>query len=918
MIEPARSFFLADVARLLRMYGITMKRASPSWFYPTLLLLFAGSGCAALIYEIVWFQLLQLVIGSSAVSLGVLLGSFMGGMCLGSIALAKVVPAPWHPLRVYASLELGIGLLGLLALLIMPVVSRLYAPIAGHGLPGILLRGVVAAVCLLPPTMLMGATLPAIARWVETTPHGVSWLGLFYGGNIAGAVFGCLLVGFYLLRVYDMATATFVAASVNGGVAVIALWMAKRTASSPRLSPPSDGGEGELLSAVQGFNPRTRSASSRGAAKPRAAYVAIALSGLCALGAEVVWTRLLSLLLGPTVYTFSIILAVFLIGLGLGSTAGSLLGRRIARPGLALGWCQILLTGAIAWTSWMLSKSLPYWPINPSLSQSPWFLFQLDLARCLWALLPATILWGASFPLALAAIVSRSEDAGRTVGKVYAANTIGAIVGAVGCSLVVVPWLGTQHTQQALVGISALAAVLMFAWGTGSASRAGSPGDGRQDACPTRAMDKVEAPDRGSPSRSVSDANKASVCEETASRFGRAAARRAAVRDFKVPDKVVWQQAHGIRCFCLVAGCGLVAAILIWSLPGVPWVAVAYGRYVSAKGDPGKLLYVGEGINASVAVTELGTGVRNFHVSGKVEASTEGLDMRLQRMLGHFPALVHRDPRSVLIVGCGAGVTAGSFVVHSNMERIVICEIEPLIPRVVSQYFAKENHNVMSDPRTKVVYDDARHYIFTTREKFDIITSDPIHPWVKGVAPLYTREYYQLVKEHLNPGGVVAQWVPLYESSEAAVKSEIATFLAVFPEGTVWSNDEEGEGYDVMLLGQVEPMKIDADALDRRLQRESAVAESLREVGFRSVVALLGSYAGGGRDLLPWLGDAEINQDRSLRLQYLAGLGLNLNEGGKIYDHILRDRKFPEKLFVTSELQDKMLKVRIHPAKGGK
>ena len=187
----------------------------PRPFLPVLLLLFVGSGCAALIYEIVWFQLLQLVIGSSAVSLGVLLGTYMGGMCLGSLLLPRFVSSRQHPLRVYAKLELGIGIFAILVLFGMPQLDRLYAAIAAHGMQGIFLRAVVAAICLLPPTILMGASLPAMARWVETTPEGVSWLGFLYGGNIAGAVFGCLLAGFYLLRVYDMPTATYVAAAIN-------------------------------------------------------------------------------------------------------------------------------------------------------------------------------------------------------------------------------------------------------------------------------------------------------------------------------------------------------------------------------------------------------------------------------------------------------------------------------------------------------------------------------------------------------------------------------------------------------------------------------------------------------------------------------------------------------------------------------
>jgi spermidine synthase len=355
---------------------------------PVLLLLFVGSGCAALIYEIVWLQLLQLVLGSSAVSLAALLGTFMGGMCLGSLLLPRVIPRGRHPLRVYAQIEFGIGLIAIGVLFLMPYVGGLYSATVGHGLVGILLRGLLCAICLLPPTMLMGATLPAIARWITTTREGISWLGFFYGGNIAGAVFGCLLAGFYLLRVHDMATATFVAVAINVAVGAIAWRLA---ASAPYVDE----------------EPAAAHPAGQRASGAWTVYVAIALSGFTALGAEVVWTRILSLILGATVYTFSIILAVFLAGLGIGSSAGSALARRVARPRVALSACQWLLTAAIAWTAWMLGRSVPYWPINPSLTTSPWFLFQVDILRCTWSILPATILWGASFPIALAAAASR-------------------------------------------------------------------------------------------------------------------------------------------------------------------------------------------------------------------------------------------------------------------------------------------------------------------------------------------------------------------------------------------------------------------------------------------------------------------------------------------------------------------------------
>jgi len=196
---------------------------------PLLILLFAGSGAAALIYEIVWFQLLQLVIGSTAVSLGVLLGTFMGGMCLGSMASPRVISPRHHPLRVYALLELGIAVIGLLVLFGISHIGGLYTVIRGYGQWSILLRAGVSAVFLLPPTILMGATLPAVGRWVEANPRGISWLGFFYGGNIAGAVFGCLLAGFYLLRVYDTSVATGVAAAFNVSVAATGFLMARVT-----------------------------------------------------------------------------------------------------------------------------------------------------------------------------------------------------------------------------------------------------------------------------------------------------------------------------------------------------------------------------------------------------------------------------------------------------------------------------------------------------------------------------------------------------------------------------------------------------------------------------------------------------------------------------------------------------------------
>jgi spermidine synthase len=271
-------------------------------------------------------------------------------------------------------------------------------------------------------------------------------------------------------------------------------------------------------------------------------------------------------------------------------------------------------------------------------------------------------------------------------------------------------------------------------------------------------------------------------------------------------------------------------------------------------------------------------------------------------------------------VGCGAGVTAGAFVVHPEVRQITIVEIEPLIPRASALYFREENHHVIDDRRTRIVFDDARHFVLTSTEKFDIVTSDPIHPWVKGIAPLYSTEYFELVKKRLNPGGFVTQWVPLYESNVETVRSEIATFFEAFPNGTIWGNlNVDGDGYDIVLLGQAEKLEINLDGLQQRLDRPDykLVAASLREVGFNSLTDLLSTYAAQSSDLRGWLRNAQINRDRNLRLQYLAGMGLNQYLAPVIWGRILQQGSFPANIFTGSPGRVRALRLAAETAAAG-
>lgn len=781
-----------------------------------LVLLFAGSGAAALIYEVVWQQLLQLVIGSSTLSLGVLLASFMGGMCAGSLYAPRLLHRTRHPLQVYAALEAAIGAMGLLLLFGMPLVQRVYLLGGGAETAGVLMRAIVAAVCLIPPTFAMGATLPVVAAWVRHDASGRAWLALFYAGNLAGAVAGCLLAGFVLLPLFDMAIASYVAVAINLVVAAVA-WRTAAVEGNrpdlPVLPVPPDLPDPPALPDLP-------------TPPVWPIYAVILLSGFCALAAEVVWTRMLALVFGATVYTFSIVLAVFLVGLGIGSSVAAARIRRASRARAALGWCQLLSIAAVTWSAYAVADVLPYWTQGASDTREIWSVFRFDVVRCIVAILPAPMLWGASFSFALAAAAESDAAQSRLAGRVYAANTLGAIAGALLTSLVLIPSFGSRHAQQAILVVAGIGGVLML------------------------------------------------LSER---------------RRLSVPA---------------LAATALLLAVGLATVPGVPGVLVGYGRHAAAwTGYADKIIYVGEGMHASVAVSRNDDGVLSYHNAGKVQASSQPADMRLQRMLGHLTTLVPPKPRKVLVIGCGAGVTAGAVSVNPAVEQVTIVDIEPLVPRVAREYFGSINHDVLKNPKVRVVADDARHFLQTTTETFDAITSDPLDPWVKGAATLYTKEFFETARRRLNPGGVMTLYVQLFESSTQAVKSEMATFFDVFPEGLVFANTFEGHAIDMVLVGPAEAPKIWVDEIEEILRSPAfaQVDSSLMQAGLYGAPDLFGNYAGRARDLAGWLADAEITHDLDLRLQYLAGLGLNQHSGDEIYREMLDYRTFPDDLFVASD-----------------
>jgi len=353
-----------------------------------------------------------------------------------------------------------------------------------------------------------------------------------------------------------------------------------------------------------------------------------------------------------------------------------------------------------------------------------------------------------------------------------------------------------------------------------------------------------------------------------------------------------------------VIGVAVIGIVSIRAVPELPGGFVAYGRFMPTRAEDIDVIYQGEGLTATIAVSRYIDGTLSYHNAGKTQASTYAEDMRLQRMLGHLTTLVPENGRSYLVIGLGAGVTAGAVSIDPNAERVVIADIEPLTKIAAGEYFREQNFGVVDNPKVEVRIDDGRHFLLTTDETFDGITSDPLDPWVKGAAALYTTEFWELARSRLNPGGVITVFVQLYETTEDAVRSELATFFDVFPNGAVFVNTLRGEGYDTVLLARADDEPIDVDRIQALLRQPaySRVAGSLAEVRFRTATDLFGTYAGRADDLAPWLEGAVINTDRNLRLQYLAGQGLNLYRADTILDRMLSssDTAAPEDMFSAS------------------
>ena len=735
------------------------------------LLFFFVSGACGLVYQVVWTRWLVLLVGARAHAVAIVLSVFFLGLGLGSRWGGRFADRTPRPLWWYGVFEVLIGVWAVGVAFAMGPAEGLAAAVlrAAQSSPaaGVLARAVMAAALLLPPVTLMGATLPLLARHVTGDPAlGGRRVGLLYALNTFGAAAGCFLAGFVLIQRFGYLHTTWLAAAANAAVAAGALLLA-RFSTGTAAAPAADDAPPE--------GPET------GRRTALLLTLAFGVTGFSALAMEVIWTRLLAMVFLGTTYAFTTMLTALLCGIALGGLAGAALLSRRTRFAVPLSGGLLLMLG-LSWLCMIHAlDGLPARAVEMQVSAgNRWELVVRGMfLHAFLLLLPPAFLSGMLFP-ALVRAVSRSAGRfGRDVGRLYAVNTLGGVLGSLAGGFLLLPLLGAQHAMT-LMALAPLPFGLAVLWGRGAL-------------------------------------------------LPRAAALLLA--------------ASSVHAF--------------WSLPD------DINRRLSASYMPKdhETIFYREGVEGTVAVSQPAGGTdgadRVLWIN-RVQATTSiERGVKMNRLQGALPLLFDRDPKRVLFMCFGSGITCGTLAL-TDFDRIDAVEICPEVLEA-APLFAKDNLGVLERPGIRFVVDDARNFLLTTRETYDVITFEPMPLALAGVSNFYTEDYYRRCLARLVPGGVVSQWVPLHSLNAEVVASLVFTFTRVFPEYCAFFVNA-----DLFLMGSDRPLRLDLDAARRRLARPE-LAAALAAVDLGDPVEVMGSFlmdkaavdrfAAGGRvmrDDLPW------------------------------------------------------------------
>lgn len=784
--------------------------------------LMIASGAAALIYQITWIRNLSLVFGASYEATSVVLASFMGGLALGGVSIGRLSERVRRPLRAYGLFEIGIGLTALAVPSVFgasDVLHTSWVRSAGGETPELAVVRVVlcfAAVCV--PTFLMGGTLPLVVKGLVDRERelgsGFAWL---YGANTLGSAAGALATGFALIPALGVWHTQLTAVVLNVVVGVIALVLDRRSVESKRV---------EAFSAASPASQLPGEASGA----LRIAFWGTAVAGFCALALEVLWTRAITLAVGNTTYSVTVMLSAFLIGIWLGAWLRALFPTR--RIGLAsqMGIVMVVL-GATAYATSILIPRLPVvmLRINHSMfGEEVRVLPATTLLVAFSVMLVPCVLMGIAFPLAVELRARLRSAAGVAVGDSVSANTLGSILGSMLAGFVLIPQLGLVHATMLVSAIYVVYGLLVLA---------------------------------------------------AAQLAGGASRLRVGL-------------AIGLASIC-------IAAVPVAFEPSRLGVFAAFSnnyisRYADVRGQGGleaqlgsaRVLHLAHGRSATVAVVERESG-RALLVNGKAVASDNLTDIPHELLLGHAPILMHPNPKRVLVVGLGAGVTLAAVLAHPDVEHVVVVEIESSVVDA-APFFGAANDDALSDPRVQVIVQDGRNFLKTTTDRFDVVTADPIHPWASGAGYLYTREYFALAAERLAEGGVLCQWIPGYELSDENFRSVAATIGDVFPEMVLWQTSQDG----VVVAGRSR-LSISASGLVDRL-RSPRVAKQLGNVGLADPVDFASELVLDRDAAKRWAESAPVNTDDNLYLEFSSPLSIGASQIAEIARAIDEHRTGPK------------------------
>jgi spermidine synthase len=699
---------------------------------------FFVSGACGLIHEVAWTRLLRLIMGNTTFSITTVLCAFMGGLALGSYLGGRLIDRRRDPLRVFAILEGSIGiycfLLPWLTNGAEPLYRFLYQNTHTSFYVFSLIRFVFSGVILLIPATFMGATLPVLTRFLTRSPSAIGKsVGTLYAINTFGAVLGAFISGFVLIPALGVTHTIYLASMFNLLVSITGFWLYRKTRylSEGELAP-----EKPLASlAGRTKDKRLKKAKIVGPAHKqsiqygRGALIGLlwgyGLSGFAALVYEIAWTRVLSLLIGSTVYAFSLMLTAFVVGIAVGSIVYARFVDQVRDPMRALAIIQIGIGGSALMVVPFIDQ-LPFFVtgVIARYVGSFWALQMAEFTFCLGMMLIPTTLMGAAFPLASRLYNQQSSSVGRTVGDVYGANTIGNILGAFLGGFVLIPFVGIQNTILVAVSANILVSFVFLIL-----------------------------------TQSLSQMTKWLIIACIALITG------ACIN--VVPGWDPGRMSFGPYHTALHLS------------PESDFSRVALEKLETST----RVLFHEEGLSTTVTVKEIDKKALALYVNGKPDASTH-TDLPHQELVAHIPLMFHPRPRSALVIGLASGISVGS-VGRYPLEKIDCVEISPAIVEAC-RYFEEYNYHILDDSRVEIIVNDGRNHLLLTDRSYDVIMSQPSNPYLAGVADLFTQEYFELCRDRLNDGGVMCTWMQSYRMDLDTFQSIVKTFHSIFPDMSLW------------------------------------------------------------------------------------------------------------------------------------